>query len=122
MIISSTASTLERVEIWLTDTAVKGALLFALAGIVALILIRCRASAAQRHFVWLIAVIASLAMPLLSLVLPTWTIPIRVAQNHHDRAPTSIQAPLAFAEARLQQSPIRRSAHGPAERKSLGCH
>ena len=60
--------------IWLGDLAVKGLLLFATAAVVALLLAACRAPASVRHFGWLLAIMASIALPGLSLVLPQWTI------------------------------------------------
>ena len=54
------------------DSALKGAVLLSAALLSALLL--WRASAATRHLVWLVAVLALLAIPLLSLVLPGWRV------------------------------------------------
>ena len=54
------------------DSALKGAFLMSAALLSALLL--WRASAATRHLVWLVAVLALLAIPLLSLVLPGWRV------------------------------------------------
>jgi carboxyl-terminal processing protease len=58
----------------MADLLLKSALIFASAGLVTLAMSRFRASAAARHFVWLTAVAASLSLPLVSLVLPSWTV------------------------------------------------
>ena len=56
----------------LVDSAVKGTVLLALAAIVALIL--RRDSAATRHLVWLLAIVAMLVVPVLSAMLPQWRV------------------------------------------------
>ena len=54
------------------DSAFKGAVLLATAALVALAL--WRASAAARHLVWLVAIVALLIVPVLSLALPQWRV------------------------------------------------
>ncbi|MFN0125714.1 MAG: M56 family metallopeptidase, partial [Verrucomicrobiales bacterium] len=54
------------------DSALKGAVLLAVAAFAALAL--SKASAATRHLVWLVAVVALLAVPVLSVALPEWRI------------------------------------------------
>ena len=54
----------------LASALVKGVVLLAIAGLVALVLRRC--SAATRHLMWTSALIGLLILPLLSLVAPTW--------------------------------------------------
>jgi hypothetical protein len=56
----------------LVDSAVKGTALLALAAALAIIL--RRDSAATRHLVWLLAIVALLAVPLLSAMLPQWRV------------------------------------------------
>lgn len=56
----------------LVDSAVKGTALLTVAAIAAMIL--RRDSAATRHLVWLLAVIAMLAVPVLSAILPQWRV------------------------------------------------
>jgi len=56
----------------LLDSAIKGAALLLFAGVVVLFL--RRDSAATRHLVWLVAIIAMLAVPLLSAMLPQWRV------------------------------------------------
>jgi beta-lactamase regulating signal transducer with metallopeptidase domain/biopolymer transport protein ExbD len=54
------------------DSALKGAALLTVAAVAALVL--WRASAAARHLVWLVAVLALLLVPVLSVVLPSWRV------------------------------------------------
>ncbi|MBI3866783.1 MAG: HEAT repeat domain-containing protein, partial [Planctomycetia bacterium] len=56
----------------LVDSAVKGTALLALAAVAAMLL--RRDSAATRHLVWLLAIVALLALPLLSAALPQWRV------------------------------------------------
>ena len=56
----------------LVDSAVKGTVLLVLAAVVALIL--RRDSAATRHLVWLLAIVAMLVVPVLSAMLPQWRV------------------------------------------------
>ena len=56
----------------LLDSAIKGAALLLFAGVVVLFL--RRDSAATRYLVWLVAIIAMLAVPLLSAMLPQWRV------------------------------------------------
>lgn len=58
----------------LLDFAVKGLVLMALAWLAALAM--RRASAAARHLVWALALGGLLALPVLSLVMPKWQLPI----------------------------------------------
>src|SRR5580704_9531241 len=54
----------------LVDSAVKGTSLLVLAAVAAMIL--RRDSAATRHLVWLLAIVAMLVVPVLSAKLPQW--------------------------------------------------
>ena len=54
------------------DSALKGVALLALASITAFVLYK--SSAATRHLVWLVAVVALLIVPVLSLALPKWRV------------------------------------------------
>src|SRR5882762_4765036 len=56
----------------LVDSAVKGTALLMLA-VVAAVVLR-RDSAATRHLVWLLAIVAMLAVPVLSAMLPQWRV------------------------------------------------
>ncbi len=56
----------------LVDSAVKGIALLVLAAIAAVVL--RRDSAATRHLVWLLAIVAMLFVPVLSALLPEWRV------------------------------------------------
>src|SRR5713101_6609296 len=56
----------------LVDSAVKGTALLMLAAVAAIIL--RRDSAATRHLVWLLAIVAMLVVPVLSAMLPEWRV------------------------------------------------
>ena len=56
----------------LVDSAVKGTALLVLAAVAAMIL--RRDSAATRHLVWLLAMVAMLVVPVLSAMLPQWRV------------------------------------------------
>src|SRR5437867_6985751 len=56
----------------LVDSAIKGTVLLVLAAALALIL--RRDSAATRHLVWLLAIVAMLVVPVLSAMLPQWRV------------------------------------------------
>src|SRR2546430_3054949 len=56
----------------LIDSALKGAALLLLAAALAMIL--RRDSAATRHLVWLLAIVALLVVPVLSVMLPQWRV------------------------------------------------
>lgn len=56
----------------LVDSAIKGALILVLAAFAAMLL--RRDSAATRHLVWLVAIVAMLVIPVLSLMLPQWQV------------------------------------------------
>ena len=64
------AALLDHWKLVLADSAVKGTALLILAAIAAVIL--RRDSAATRYLVWLLAMVAMLALPALSSVLPQW--------------------------------------------------
>jgi beta-lactamase regulating signal transducer with metallopeptidase domain len=57
---------------WLIDSTLKSIMVLIATGLAAIAL--RRASAAKRHLLWLIAMTALLALPILSILLPTWRI------------------------------------------------
>jgi len=61
-------------QLLLIDAAVKATVLLGAAALTTLAL--RRASAASRHLVWTIALLAALALPALTLALPRWQLPI----------------------------------------------
>ena len=70
--ILTVAGVLSASSLLLVDSAVKGTVLLALAAVVALIL--RRDSAATRHLVWQLAIVAMLVVPVLSAMLPQWRV------------------------------------------------
>jgi carboxyl-terminal processing protease len=77
------------------DSAFKGAVVFAAAGVVALAL--QRGTAAMRHLVWSLAVAAVLGLPVLSACLPTWTLPL----------PARPAAPIARADLAARDADVQ---------------
>ena len=73
------------------DSALKGAMLLAAAACVALTM--GRASAAARHLVWLVAIVALLGVPVLSVALPHWRILPAWAAAPAVETPTPIPPP-----------------------------
>lgn len=61
----------------LLPLVLKATLLLAFAAVVHALMVR-RASAASRHLVWTLAVVSLLALPVLSLLVPSWAIPVRL--------------------------------------------
>ena len=110
--------------IWLL---VKSALVLGVAA-AALPLLRTRVSAASRHLVWAVALAAALLLPLLSAVVPAWTVTVhtRVVATVSPRAAPatalSIESPTRLVESsRPQNSAFRSPASEPAPRvRSLG--
>lgn len=66
--------TAESALLWMVDFAIKGVVLLALA--MAIIGSMRRASAAARHMIWTLAMIAALLLPGLSVALPQWQVSI----------------------------------------------
>jgi carboxyl-terminal processing protease len=72
----------------MVDSAWKGSIIFAAAGVATLVMRRAKASA--RHLVWLSAAIAGLCLPVLSSVLPSWTLADWTVPSNDDVARPSI--------------------------------
>ena len=85
----------------LLDISVKG---FILLAVVMLAISRMkRASAASRHLAWSLVMVGLLSLPVLSLLLPSWQIPVHwpgfsitYFQQHNQRLPQETGAPLAL--------------------------
>ena len=105
--------------LFLIDAVIKATILLAAAAVVSATLLR-RASAAQRHMVWTLALVAALALPLLTLALPRWQMP--VVQVSEAALPAATPADFASREMaarlfnRLQGSAPRNvDAQTPSE-------
>lgn len=100
-------------QLWLlpfVDVSVKGVLLLAVAGAAALVF--RRASAATRHLIWTLGLLALLVLPALRLATPEWrvSLPVTSAVASFSSGETALVRP------RLQRSPEPESAVGdPAE-------
>ena len=82
----------------LAGILLKGSILMIAA--VAVVALMSRASAATRHFIWTLAVIGLLALPLFATMLPEWTLAVPIASSETDAAiDVSRRAPLALATA-----------------------
>ena len=93
----------------LADVFLKSVLIFAAAGLVVLVMSRRRASAAARHFVWLSAIVASLALPLASLFLPNWTLEIPIPIRDSEPVLAADELALAIAESSTASLPSTES-------------
>ena len=74
------------------DIVVRASALLTAAAVIDLVL-RRRASAATRHLLWTLAVVALLALPIASSGLPAWLVPIPIAR-HRSRRPSPPPSPL----------------------------
>jgi HEAT repeat protein/beta-lactamase regulating signal transducer with metallopeptidase domain len=93
----------------LADAILKATLLFATAGLVSLVL--RKATAAARHLVWTLALVSAMALPVLSLALPRWQLPVVTLASS---AGATSQALPALAPEPInmiadRQAPARRS-------------
>jgi HEAT repeat protein/beta-lactamase regulating signal transducer with metallopeptidase domain len=85
----------------LVDAVAKATMLFGLAGAVSFCL--RRASAATRHMVWTLALLSALALPVLSMAVPRWQVPMLTVSP---ATTTSLQlAPAAVESARSIVTP-----------------
>src|SRR5574339_655573 len=85
--------------IWLVSLLVKASALLAVAAL-AQVALRDRASAATRHWVWTLAVVALLAMPALSMWVPEWSVevPVRSAAEAARQTRVAEIVPAAVAD------------------------
>ena len=89
--ILTVAGVLSASSLLLVDSAVKGTVLLALAAVAALIL--RRDSAATRHLVWMLAIVALLVVPLLSAMLPQWRVLPAWASHSSKLAVVNVRPP-----------------------------
>ena len=94
------------------DTMLKVTLLFAAAGVASIAL--HRASAAVRHHVWLLALISALALPVLSLALPRWQVPLVEVAALEKSAVSADASDFARPEPAFAAPPLSRRASAPA--------
>jgi beta-lactamase regulating signal transducer with metallopeptidase domain len=101
----------------LIDALLKGSLLFVLAAVVTRLL-RHR-SAAARHAVWTAALLAQLALPVLSAELPSWDVPLLPVEQAESMAPPSSTSPAAESQGAPERgSPLLQAL--PSARSLLG--
>lgn len=87
--LASTLNGIDGTALIALDTLAKATLLFSIAGLATFAL--GRASAAIRHLIWALALAGALLLPVLSIALPRWQVPVvRVAAP---QAPTSAVTP-----------------------------
>lgn len=95
----------------LLDATVKGTVILILAG--CLTLIFRRTSAATRHMIWLLAVVALVALPVLSATLTAWRIPILPEWMTHVAKPEA-EPSVAEKDKAVESSPaVEVPAHPP---------
>lgn len=88
----------------LIDALLKGSLLLVIAAAVTRLL-RHR-SAAARHAVWTTALLAQLALPVLSAELPTWDVPLLPAEQVESRASSSSASPVESRQVPESGTPL----------------
>ena len=91
--------------------AIKGGVILLAAG--GIVLCLRRAPAALRHFVWVTAMTGLLCVPLLSLVVPAWRIPVTIeraapVETETHLEPEAGNAPAARPLARAERNAPRR--------------
>ena len=98
---------------WLTaiDGLLKATLVLGLAGLVSLLL--ARASAAVRHLVWTLALASALILPVLSVALPRWQLPLVTLASPAPAPPVVDDAP-GTAPALRRRTPDPAAAPEPA--------
>ena len=97
--------------VWLpvVDVMLKVTLLFAAAGAATMAL--GRASAAARHLVWTLALVSALLLPVLSLALPRWQLPLLRLAAAPAVPAIEAEAPTASDAGPIAAPPIRDRAH-----------
>ena len=100
------------------DALIKVSLLLGLAGIATLVL--GRASAAVRHLVWTMALTSALVLPVLSLALPRWQLPI-VTLTENAPLPASDEAIATAPPLGVRARAIERLVWLAGRVRSAGC-
>ena len=108
--ITAFLSLLDRAWLPVVDGLLKATLVLGLAGLVSLFL--GRASAAVRHLVWTLALSSALLLPVLSVALPRWQLPL-VTLSSPAPAPAVVEAP-GTAPALSRRAADSTSSSGPA--------
>lgn len=84
-------------SVLLVDSALKGGLILLMAALVAMML--RRDSAATRHLVWLVAIVAMLVVPVFSAILPQWRVlPAWAALSHEAPVVESTESEIAASK------------------------
>ena len=102
----------------LADAILKATLLFALAAIAALAL--RRATAAARHLMWALALISALVLPVLSLALPRWQLPLVTVASTSLAVEQESAAQPPLASAAIAPAPKRTHTDPPTAAQSVG--
>jgi HEAT repeat protein/beta-lactamase regulating signal transducer with metallopeptidase domain len=96
----------------LADAVAKATLLFAAAGMASFVL--RRGSAASRHLVWTLALVSALALPVFSVALPHWQLPLVTLSS-----PSSATvASMGIESEMTPQPPVRLTSATPSEDSS----
>lgn len=93
---------------FLASLAAKATLVLLLTALVAGLL--WRSSAAVRHLVWCVGIVGVLALPVFSLLLPAWELPLLPAR---EAAPAAVQAPVPAPAGTVAAAPAPASAAVP---------
>jgi beta-lactamase regulating signal transducer with metallopeptidase domain len=103
-------------ELLFIDAAVKATVLLAAAALTTFAL--GRASAASRHLIWTVALFAALALPVLSLALPRWQLPVVTLAPpvHSGSAEGGLDAASAAMARKLQPRASDANPSAPAPR------
>jgi HEAT repeat protein/beta-lactamase regulating signal transducer with metallopeptidase domain len=106
-ILTSMLNGLDGTSLIVVDALIKATLVFSVAGLATLAL--GRASAALRHLIWALALASVLALPLLSIALPRWQLPVvRVAAQQAADITVAPLAPPSDAPAAIAPPIVRR--------------
>ena len=96
----------------LVDAVAKATILLATAGLCSVVL--RRGSAAARHLIWTLALLSALVLPVLSIALPKWQLPL----IQFPASSSQLPAPSFQLPASRFQRPARRSRRRPHRRSA----